>query len=262
MTQHTVEQCVLNLRSRTAIVTGASSGIGRSVALRFAQYGARLVLVGRDKGKLEETGAMISGLVREATEFLIVTDDLEDPESPRRIVDASLSQYDRLDILVNNAATIYREPPGEEFTPVAAWDAIMRVNVRSYYLLAKAAFPHLCKTRGSIVNMSSIWALVGARNQAAYSVSKAAIVELTRSLALDFAHAGVRVNCVCPSTTRTPLLLKSRDSFDEESAARSHPLGRIGEPDDVAKAILFLASEAASWVTGVALPVDGGYTIQ
>jgi NAD(P)-dependent dehydrogenase (short-subunit alcohol dehydrogenase family) len=258
---HENKQCILNLGEKTAIITGASSGIGRAIAMRFAQHGARLVLASRDRKKLEETKSAIAD-AGYSTDTLIVQDDLASPEAPRRIIDATTERYGSVDIVVNNAAIIYREPPGEDITSLDTWDSLMRLNVRSYYLLSKAAFPYLSATRGSIVNMSSIWAFLGAHRQVAYSISKAAVLELTRSLALDFAQAGVRVNCVCPSTTRTPLLLEGRGDFDEAAVAGMHPLGRIGEPDDVAKAVLFLASEAASWITGIALPVDGGYTIQ
>lgn len=255
-------QDYLKFSGLTAVVTGASSGIGKATAESFARQGANVVLVARDNDRLS---AVVEGLVTDRAEgqrHLKVVGDIASPETPSDVIEQTKKAFGAVDIVVNNAAFLHRQADATTATPKDTWDQVMDTNVRSYYLMAKAALPHLGEKKGAIVNVSSIWAMIGAKKQVAYSVSKAAIVELTRSLALDFADFGVRVNCVCPSTTRTPLLMRGRDSFDEAAVAKMHPLGRIGEPEDVANAVMFLASNASSWITGAALPVDGGYTIQ
>ncbi len=252
----------LNFTGATAVVTGASSGIGKAIAESLARQGVNVALVARDEERLT---AVIDGLATDRAtnqRHLKIIADVASPETPIKVVQQTVDALGGLDVVVNNAAFLHRQSDATTPTPKETWDQVMDTNVRSYYLMAKAALPHLQKTKGAIVNLSSIWAMIGARKQVAYSISKASIVELTRSLALDFAEFGVRVNCVCPSTTRTPLLMRGRDSFDEAAVAKMHPLGRIGEPEDVAKAVMFLGSDASSWITGAALPVDGGYTIQ
>ncbi len=253
----------LGFSGSKAIVTGGSSGIGRSIAENFAKNGASVVVVGRNVNELSRTVELCRELVHEDARISFVESDLNREESAEHIVSQSVSLLGGIDVLINAAAVIHREPIDEEVTDAEKWDEIMRTNLRSPYLLSKHARKHLAEAEGSIVNISSIWAHIGARKQVAYSTSKSALVELTRSMALDFAPARVRVNCVCPGTIKTPLLYKDRDSFDEVGAAQMHPLGRIGTVEDVAAAVLFLSSKrAANWITGSVLTVDGGYTIQ
>lgn len=250
----------LHYAKKRAIVTGGGSGIGRAIALGLAQHGANVVIIGRRESALLETAST----AREKNfpgKVVTLNCDLSLESSPQSAVEDAVTDLQGIDLLVNAAAYLHREQTDDETTSEDVWDLILSTNVRAPYLLARAAVPFLRESRGCIVNISSIWAHVGARKQVAYSTSKAAIVEMTRSLALDLAEDGIRVNCICPSTTRTPLIYSGRAQFDEASVAAAHPLGRIGEPEDIANAVLFLGSNhAAGWITGTSLTVDGGYT--
>jgi meso-butanediol dehydrogenase/(S,S)-butanediol dehydrogenase/diacetyl reductase len=252
-----------NLGGKTAIITGGGTGIGRATALRLAELGVRCAVVGRREEPLDE---VLNSIARRGGEGLAIVADVALPDEPRRIVDAAVRHYGRLDIIFSNAGEVHRETDGEVTSP-DLWDRLMATNVRSGYLLAKAAVPPMKQSGGgAIVFTSSIWALIGARNQVAYSVSKGAILTLTRSLALDHAADNIRVNCVCPGMVETPLVYSGRENQDlarlKAEVASQTPLGRVGAPEDVAEAVAFLASDSASWITGVGLPVDGGYTAQ
>ena len=182
-----------------------------------------------------------------------------------RLVERTLARFGRLDVLVNNAG-IHMTGDATE-TTLADWDRIMAVNVTSAFLCTKHAAEALSKTRGAIVNVSSEAGLVGIRNQVAYNVSKAAMIELTKSCAVDFAPRGVRVNCVCPGTTATPLVEELVARAPDPAAARRQwesirPMNRLGTTNEIASAILYLASEEAGYATGAVLAVDGGYTAQ
>jgi NAD(P)-dependent dehydrogenase (short-subunit alcohol dehydrogenase family) len=193
-----------------------------------------------------------------------VAGDVRRAPDARDAVKATLDRHGRLDILVNSAGVIYRNRTVEEHSD-EEWDETFDTNVKGTFFLCRAALPHLREVRGSIVNVASYVGLVGFAGSAAYAASKAAIVNLTRTLALDHAHEGVRANCVCPGSVDTDMIRSAwAATGDTEAAAGAwadkHPLGRIATADEVAAAILFLASDAASFVTGVALPVDGGIT--
>jgi 3-oxoacyl-[acyl-carrier protein] reductase len=243
-----------------AVVTGAGSGIGRAITIRLAEFGADVVLVGRNIESLQET---IELAAHTGAACHAVQGDLSVEFSVERLVEDAVQSLGGLDLLVNGAAKLHREPSDESVTDEETWGQVMQTNLRAPYLLSMLSAPYLRERQGSIVNISSIWAHIGARKQVAYSTSKAALIEMTRSLALDLAPDRIRVNCVCPSTTRTPLIYRGRSEFPEADVAKAHPLGRIGEPDDVANAVLFLGSaKAAGWITGTSLTVDGGYTIQ
>ena len=182
-----------------------------------------------------------------------------------RLVERTLARFGRLDVLVNNAG-IHMTGDATE-TTLADWDRIMAVNVTSAFLCTKHAAEALSKTRGAIVNVSSEAGLVGIRNQVAYNVSKAAMIELTKSCAVDFAPRGIRVNCVCPGTTATPLVEELVARAPDPAAARRQwesirPMNRLGTTNEIASAILYLASQEAGYATGAVLAVDGGYTAQ
>ena len=247
---------LLDFSGKCIVVTGASSGIGRACAIAFAQNGAKVSAVARSKDRLK---SVIDEMSRFGPGHVSIATDLAEEDSASTVVSQTVDGLGGIDVVVNCAASIHREQKDLDTTDKSTWDHLMRTNVRSYYLLSMKAFPHLALHSGNVVNISSIWAFRGAKKQVAYSVSKASILELTRSMALDFAESHVRVNCVCPATVNTPLLMKGRTEFDADAVAKLHPLGRIGEPVDIANSVLFLASPAASWITGVGLPVDGGY---
>lgn len=251
----------LSLRDKTAVVTGATSGIGSAIARCFAEAGARLVLSGRNR---ERGDAFAEELSRRGAEAVFVSGDLTDPAACARLVDATMDRLGRLDVLVNNAGVIHMADVVE--TTDAQWRETMAVNLDAVFFLCRAAVPAMRRGGGgAIVNISSDWAVVAARQAVAYCASKAAVLHLTRALALDHAQDNIRVNAVCPGDTDTPMFDAGLDSEADAAEARrlaglAHPLGRIATPEEVARAVLFLASDAASFTTGTSLLVDGGFT--
>lgn len=244
--------------SRTAVVTGASSGIGRATALRFAREGCAVLAVGRDEAALLAVASNIGATGGRAA---ICVCDVTDATAPSRIVAQALSAFGRLDVLVNAAGVIASASVADETD--AAWDAMMDLNVRAVFRLIRESVPHLAKTRGSIVNLSSVAGTRAFPGIAAYCVSKAAVDQLTRCAALDFAPLGVRVNAVNPGVVVTNL--HRRGGMDEvryaaflEHSRATHPLGRPGTPEEIADLIAYLASPSAAWITGETVAIDGG----
>ncbi|WP_296762795.1 glucose 1-dehydrogenase [Sediminimonas sp.] len=243
-----------------AIVTGATSGIGTAIARALAAQGRALILVGRRQA---EGDALAESLNADGTPARFVPADLSDRTAPEAVVQAALSTFGRLDVLINNAGLLFHGKA--EDTTDADWDRIMDVNLGAVFRLSRAAMPALrAQPGGTIVNIASDWALVGAREAVAYGVSKAAVAQLTRSMALDHAAEGIRINAVCPGDTDTPMLATGLTGA--ERAARvaelgaEIPMGRIGSPEDVARVTAFLVSDAAGYMTGTLIPVDGGAT--
>jgi NAD(P)-dependent dehydrogenase (short-subunit alcohol dehydrogenase family) len=170
-----------------------------------------------------------------------------------------MERFGRIDILHNNAGIAVRNPIACEYEK--DWQSCLDVNLNGLFFCSKHVIPRMLTHGGSIVNTASVTGITGVRNRAVYSASKGAIVALTRNMALDYAPRGIRVNCVCPGFTRTPMAAALlRDPVKEERLASMHPLGRLGEPEDIAHAVVFLASDRASWITGHALVVDGGFS--
>jgi len=248
---------VTRLAGRAAIVTGAASGIGRAIAERFAAEGAAVLVadVQRDAGDAVATAIRAGGGQGE-----FAATDVTSETDVRAMVDAAVARFGRLDILVNNAG-IGRFVPFEQLES-GEWDRIFAVNLRAAYLACRAAVPHLKRSgHGAILNLSSQSGLQGQPMNEAYCASKAGVILFTRSLARELAPDGVRVNCICPGGTETALLRAFRRTITTvESAPASPPLGRFARPEEIAAAALFLVSDDASYVTGVALPVDGGAT--
>jgi NAD(P)-dependent dehydrogenase (short-subunit alcohol dehydrogenase family) len=248
-----------SVQDRPAIVTGAASGIGRAVAGLLAAEGAAVVLVDLDAGGLATAvDEIVAGGGRAAAFEADVTVDAD----CRRAVEACDRAFGPPRILVNSAGLIRRTTVVE--TPEAAWDLVMAVNVKSVYLLGRHAIPAMAAAGGgAIVNVGSGWGLKGGPRAASYCASKGAVVNLTRAMAIDHGPQGIRVNCVCPGDTDTPLLRSEAQQLGEDessfmAAAADRPLARVGTPDDTARAILYLVSDDASWVTGTTLVVDGG----
>jgi NAD(P)-dependent dehydrogenase (short-subunit alcohol dehydrogenase family) len=248
----------MSFQGKVVIVTGATSGIGRAAAEAFARDGAALVLVGREEAALAEaaTAVRLSG-----GKPAICRADVTDDDAPERVVATALEAFGRVDVVVNAAGVIASGTL--EATSDATWDTMMAVNARAPFRLMRAAAPHLTASKGAIVNVSSVNGLRSFPGVLAYCVSKAAVDQLTRCAAIEMAPLGVRVNAVNPGVTVTNL--HRRSGMDEaqyaaflERSKTTHPLGRPGQPQDIAELIVFLASERASWMTGETIPVDGG----
>ncbi len=246
----------MRFENKVVLITGGTRGIGFATAQLFAREGAQVVIVGRDADRTTEAAREVPG--RGEAGDVSVAADCE------RFVTRILSLHARLDVLVNCAGVIFRNRTVEQTTE-EEWDTTFDVNVKGAFLMCKYALPALRESRGSIVNVSSYVGLVGFAGASAYAASKAAILNLTRSMALDHAKEGIRVNAVCPGSVDTDMIHTAWQQFGDVEQARKlwaekHPLGRIALPEEVARAILFLASQEASFITGAALPVDGGIT--
>ncbi|EDV94830.1 uncharacterized oxidoreductase TM_0325 [Drosophila grimshawi] len=248
-----------NFKDKVIIVTGASSGIGAATAVHLASLGGLLTIVGRNVDKLKETADNILAVGGAAA--LQLQADLDKEEDVERIVAATLQKFGKLDVLVNNAGII--ETGTIENTSLAQYDRVMNTNVRSLYQLTMLASPELIKTKGNIVNVSSACGLRSCPGVLAYNVSKSAVDQFTRCVALELATKGVRVNSVNPGVIVTEL--QKRGGLDDaayaqflERTKQTHALGRPGDVKEVAAAIAFLASDEASFTTGVNFPVDGG----
>jgi NAD(P)-dependent dehydrogenase (short-subunit alcohol dehydrogenase family) len=249
----------MQLENKVALITGGGSGIGRATALLFAREGAAVAVVDRDETRAQAVAQKIEA---EGGRAIAVHCDVSQAADCRRAVQETVAAFGRLDILFNNAGIIRRADVLE--LTAEEWDRTMAVNVKSVFLLSKYAIPVMAQAGGgAIVNTGSGWGLVGGRNAVSYCASKGAVVNMTRAMALDHAVQNIRVNCVCPGDTDTGMLRNearqlgaATEAFLVEAADR--PLRRIGKPEDIAQAVLYLASDASSFVTGTTLVVDGG----
>jgi NAD(P)-dependent dehydrogenase (short-subunit alcohol dehydrogenase family) len=250
----------MRLDGLNTLITGAGSGIGAATAIRFAQEGANVVLCGRREGPLETVAEAVRAQGRRA---LVQVCDVTREEDCEASVTRTREMLGPLDILFNNAGIIYREKPAHR-TSLEEWEETFAVNTRGTFLMSKAALRvMLPRKSGSIVNNASCVGLIGGEGIVAYAASKGAVVLLTRSMALDHASDGIRVNCVCAGSVDTPMLDREMEEMGGADIIlpifeQRHPMGRVGTAEEVASAVLFLASSEASFVTGVALPVDGG----
>jgi NAD(P)-dependent dehydrogenase (short-subunit alcohol dehydrogenase family) len=247
------------LQDKVAIVTGAGSGIGRASAIRFAAEGAAVVAADIRLGKAAETVELIEGEGGRAAACQV---DVASSPDVARMVAAAVETFGTLDALFNNAGTI--RPGTAVDLSVEDWDLVMAVNVRSVFLGAKHAVPVMAANGGgAIVSTASVSGLLGDPSSVVYSASKAAVINLTRSLAVDHAKQNIRVNCICPGAIDTPPVGRMlKDPEIRQRSEKAHLLGRIGEASEIAAAAAWLLSPESSFVTGEALVVDGGLTAQ
>jgi NAD(P)-dependent dehydrogenase (short-subunit alcohol dehydrogenase family) len=247
------------LASKIALVTGAASGIGRATALLFAREGAAVAVADLDEASGE---AVVQAIVEEGGRAIFVPCDVSQAADCQRAVGQTVAALGGLDILVNNAGIIRRADVLA--TTEEEWDRVMAVNVKSVFLMAKYAVPVMAgRGGGAVLNIGSGWGLVGGRDAVAYCAAKGAVVNMTRAMALDHGAQKIRVNCVCPGDTDTAMLRDEARQLGAPEAeflveAADRPLQRIGTPEDIAQAVLYLASDASSFVTGTTLVVDGG----
>ncbi len=252
------------LSGKRAVITGGSDGIGLGIAEAFAQNGASVLLVARDEGKLRESAAALSSF---GVEVRVLSADLSDPVAVKNTAQNILSIWPELDVLVNNAG-IARFTPFAE-TVEADLDLHLNLNIKAPYILTQQLFGSLATRKGVVINISSYFShrMLPGRPSTVYSLTKGAIDAFTKALAYESGPQGVRVNAIAPGTVNTPLVQANIDRLTEEGKAKFsemiktvYPLGRIGEPNDVSGAAVFLASEQARWITGSILAVDGGLT--
>jgi NAD(P)-dependent dehydrogenase (short-subunit alcohol dehydrogenase family) len=248
------------LRGRAALITGGASGIGRATSSLFAAEGAAVAVFDRD-----EAGgrAVVRAITEGGGRALLVAGDVTWDADCRRAVEETLLAFGRLDVLFNNAGIIRRAAITD--TSEEDWDRTMAVNVKSIFLLSRSAIPAMEKAGGGvIINTASNWGLVGGPRAAAYCASKGAVVLLTKAMAIDHGAKNIRVNCICPGDTDTPMLRGEAQQLGEPvdaflSQSADCPLRRVAQPEDIARAALYLASDASSFVTGAPLIVDGGF---
>jgi len=256
---------MIDLSDKVTIVTGGTRGIGAAIVGMCAGLGAQVVFTGRDEAA---GAAVLADITATSGQARYLQGDITAPGFPDRLVDEVIGHEGRIDILVNNAGILSRGDATD--CTDAEWESVMETNVTAVFRMCRAIVPIMRKQfgetgqRGSIVNIASDWALVAAQNAVAYGASKGAIAQLTRSMAIDHAKDGIRVNAVCPGDTETDMLLSERG--DEARGlvlarlGQSIPLGRVAQPAEIAAAVAFLASDAAAFITGIMLPVDGGHT--
>jgi NAD(P)-dependent dehydrogenase (short-subunit alcohol dehydrogenase family) len=251
----------MKLQNKVALITGGTSGIGEATALVFAREGAKVAIAGRS---IERGNEISEKIKHDSGESIFIKTEVSIAQDCRNAVDKTLSAFGRLDILFNNAGVFYAHDVVE--CTEEEWDLQLDINLKGTFLMSKFALPGMiARGSGVIVNNSSGWGLVGGDKAVAYCASKGGVVLLTKAMAIDHGPQGIRVNCVCPGDVDTPMLPEDAKfrgmKWDEYIAgAANRPLRRIGTPEEIARAVLFLASDDSSFMTGAALVVDGGGT--
>lgn len=245
----------ISLSNKVALVTGGSSGIGRAIALKLSQAGAKVAIL-----DIKECEDLLDEIGRDKARFYRC--DVTSAEEVKETVNRVYGDFGRIDIVVNAAGIIIRKDAVE--TSEEEWDRVLNVNLKGPFLVSKYSIPYMIRGGGgSIVNIASGWGLKGGPKAAAYCASKGGLVNMTRAMAIDHGRNGIRVNCVAPGDVDTPMLRSEAKQLgisweDFLRDASNRPLARIGRPEDIANAVLFLASDMASWITGATLVVDGG----
>jgi len=250
---------LLSLEGKVAMVTGAASGIGRGIALRLAELGAAIVILDIDAAGAKSTG---ENILRGGGESRFEKCDVRSSRDCQQAVAAAIDAFGKIDILCNNAGVILRK----DVTNLTEdeWDLALDVTLKSIFLLSREVIPHMIKAgSGVIINTGSGWSLKGGPQAASYCAAKAGVLNLTRAMAIDYGKHNIRVNCICPGDIDTPMLRSECEQLGEEPAtflreAANRPIARVGTPEDVANAVLFLASGMATWITGTHVVVDGG----
>ena len=251
----------MRLKDKVALITGGTSGIGEATALLFAREGACVAITGRNA---ERGKGVVKRIEQAGGEAILVRADVSLAADCRRAVEATVKAFGGIDILFNNAGVFYAQTAVE--CSEREWDEQIDVNLKGTFLMSKFALPGMiARKRGVIINNASGWGIVGGDHAVAYCASKGGVVLMTKAMAIDHGPQGIRVNCVCPGDVETPMLpadAKMRGlKWDQYIAAcASRPLGRVGTVDEIARAVLFLASDDSSFMTGAALVVDGGGT--
>lgn len=256
-----VAQNVTRLKGKVAVVTGGGSGIGRAIALVFGREGAKVAVLGRSQERME---GVVKELGQMGVEGRAIRCDVTKGQDTRRAVEEVEEAFGDVNVLVNNAG-IWSASTVETISE-EEWDRVIETNLKGPFLMSRAVLPSMRRAGGgAIVNVGSVLGLVGMKERAAYCASKGAVTLLTKAMALDHAHENIGVNCICPAIVETELV---RGLFSETEAGRKArevrigtlPLGRFGQPNDVAETAAFLASDESSWITGTAIPIDGGLT--
>jgi NAD(P)-dependent dehydrogenase (short-subunit alcohol dehydrogenase family) len=249
----------MRLAQKVALITGGSSGIGAATAILFAKEGATVAITGRNQKRGVEVRDKI---IQSGRKSIFIATDVRKADDCRRAVDQTLAAFGQLDILFNNAGVFYPHTIVE--CSEQEWDEQLDVNLKGTFLMSKFALPGMIRRQsGVIINNSSGWGIVGGDSAVAYCASKGGVVLLTKAMAIDHGRQGIRVNCICPGDVDTPMLpedarMRGLQWQDYLAGCANRPLGRIGTPDEIAKAALFLASDNSSFMTGAALVVDGG----
>lgn len=249
----------MRLQYKVAIITGGGSGIGRGIAAMFAKEGAYVVVCGRRKEPLEET---VNEIEKDGGEAIYYVADVSSAVQTDEVADMALTKWGQIDILVNNAGVYI--PDDILSLTEDKWDAVMNIDVKGVFLSSKAVLPHMLKQgKGKIINIASIAGLFGFEKSAAYCAAKGAVVNLTKEMALDYASRGVNVNAIAPGLIESDM---TRPFLEDENSKNSYlekiPVGKVGKPEDIASAALYLASDESDYVVGQTLVVDGGMTIR
>ena len=245
----------MKLKNKVAIITGAGAGIGKATANLFAKEGAEICCNSISQSAL----SVADDIIERGGEAIFVQGDVSNKQDARTIIEETINEFEKIDIVFNNAGIVL----GGTIDSISTkdWDRTMAVNVRGVYLVSKYAIPYLKKTKGCIINNASSVAFKGVRNRAAYTASKGAVLSMTRAMASDYLQDNIRINAICPAWIKTPPVddMFAKDPNIEKIALQHQPIGRLGRPEEIAQAVLWLCSDKATFMVGAELAVDGGY---